>query len=370
MTEADFHNIAARNDTSKAERLFRASVSAFCTLTRPSRREVTQLDDLALPLYPHVSSSARRFVAAALSECEIAPPRLVDLLVNDRVDIAAPLLMRSALLTDIDLIALIGRHGLPHARAIARRPGLNLTILHLIRALEASARTRAQTTPSHSEAAEAHARSSSIATGSPAREPPRAVERPHAASVRPDLANPKPASETNTIQSTDYSARSLPLAEIAARGAGGGAAEAVRQQLREMMSKEPTPRETDVGLKSDAHNFARLRDAAFTGDATLFHAALGDALGMTVSLARKITETSSYAPLLAALRALDLGEEQAFMLAAAVFPGQFAHPESIRLFTTRYKSLGQETAAERVRGWKSEALDSQVQWEKARRDRA
>ena len=369
MTEADFHNIAARNDASKAERLFRASVSAFCTLTRPSRREVVQLDDLALPLYPHVSSSARRFVAAALSECEIAPPRLVDRLVNDRVDIAAPLLTRSALLTDIDLIALIGRHGLPHARAIARRPGLNPTIVHLIRALEASARTRTPTTPSLSEAAAARARSSGIATGIPAHEPPRAAERPLVASSS-EAVNPKPASETKAIQSTDTPARSLPLAEIAARGVRGRAAEAVRQQLRETMSEEPRPRGTYVGRTPDAHKYLRLRDAAFTGDATLFQAALGDALGMPLSAARKITETSSYAPLLAALRSLDLGEEQAFMLAAAVFPGQFAHPESIRLFTTRYKSLDQETAAERVRGWKLEALDSQVQWEKARRDRA
>ena len=139
MTASDFHGIAIGNDASKAERLFRASVSAFCTLTRPSRREVVQLEDLTLPLYDDVSLEARRYVAAALSECAVAPARLVDRLANDRVDIAAPLLARSETLTDVDLIALIGRHGLPHARAIARRPELNPTIAQLIRALEAVA---------------------------------------------------------------------------------------------------------------------------------------------------------------------------------------------------------------------------------------
>ena len=103
------------------------------------RREVVQLEDLTLPLYDDVSLEARRYVAAALSECAVAPARLVDRLANDRVDIAAPLLARSETLTDVDLIALIGRHGLPHARAIARRPELNPTIAQLIRALEAVA---------------------------------------------------------------------------------------------------------------------------------------------------------------------------------------------------------------------------------------
>ena len=44
-----------RADHGKAERLFRAAVTAFCSLTRPSRREIAQLEDLTLPLYDSVS---------------------------------------------------------------------------------------------------------------------------------------------------------------------------------------------------------------------------------------------------------------------------------------------------------------------------
>ena len=58
------------------------------------------------------------------------------------------------------------------------------------------------------------------------------------------------------------------------------------------------------------------------------------------------------------------------MIAAAVFPARFAHPESIRLFAERCRSLSQEVAAERVRGWKQEALANQLQWEEARMKRA
>ena len=116
--------------------LFRAAVSAFCSLTRPSRRDAIQLDDLTLPLFDMVSVDSRRYVAAALSECEIAPMLLVRRLCDEPVSVCAPLLVRSRVLGDVDLIALIGKHGLPHARAIARRPILNLAISRLAQALE------------------------------------------------------------------------------------------------------------------------------------------------------------------------------------------------------------------------------------------
>ena len=44
-------------------------LSAFCSLTRPSRKNAAQLDDLTLPLYDQVNADSLRYVAAALSEC-------------------------------------------------------------------------------------------------------------------------------------------------------------------------------------------------------------------------------------------------------------------------------------------------------------
>src|SRR5690606_16242891 len=110
VTSSDFRQITIRSDAQRAERLFRASVSAFCSLPRPSRREIAQLEDLALPLFDLVSVEAKRYVAAALSECAYPPAGLFRRLCDETVDIAAPLLIRSAALSDVDLIALIGRH--------------------------------------------------------------------------------------------------------------------------------------------------------------------------------------------------------------------------------------------------------------------
>ncbi len=140
MSSRDFRSLASPGEPGRPERLFRAAIHAFCCLPRPSRRELVQLDDLAVPLLPEVSPGARRFAAAALSECAYVPPQLVALLADDRPEIAAPLLIRSSALGDVALIALIGRHGLGHARIIARRKDLNPPIAQLIRALEAASR--------------------------------------------------------------------------------------------------------------------------------------------------------------------------------------------------------------------------------------
>lgn len=125
----------------KPERLLRAAVSAFCSITRPTRREIAQLDDLALPLLGSASDDCLRFIAAALSELPHAPPNLVRRLADQPADISAPLLMRSPVLSSIDLVALIGRHGVPHARAIAARRDLDERIARLIASIGALDRT-------------------------------------------------------------------------------------------------------------------------------------------------------------------------------------------------------------------------------------
>ncbi|TPL49472.1 DUF2336 domain-containing protein [Mesorhizobium sp. B2-4-6] len=301
MSSSDFRQIAIRTEAGKAERLFRAAVSAFCSLTRPSRREIAQLEDLTLPLFDEVSVESRRYVAAALSECEYAPAALVRRLAEEPVETAAPLLTRSKALSDVDLIALIGRHGLPHARAIARRKELNPTIADLIRALERPTLVMTQ--------------------------PPETVTR---------LA-PKP----EVMAKAD-----------ADRPAPGHAEENARRRLRSMMC--PTGDSADVNTFLAQPAYVKLRETALTGNAAFFQTALADALDIDFATARSVTGQSSYAALLAALRALDLGEDRAFLIAVAVYPGEFPHPQAIRLFLDRYRLLHREAALDKVRAWKAE----------------
>jgi len=314
VSSSDFRQIAIRTEAGKAERLFRAAVSAFCCLTRPSRREIAQLEDLTLPLFDEVSVESRRYVAAALSECEYAPTALVRRLAEEPVEIAAALLTRSNALSDIDLIALIGRHGLPHARAIARRKALNPTIADLIRVLEKPTLVRSK--------------------------PPETV-----AKLQP--AKPEAAAKTEPAAKAEDS-----------RPAPGEAADNARRRLRSMMR----PAEDSAAINSFLGQpaYVKLRETALTGNAAFFQTALADTLGIDFATARSVTEQSGYAGLLAALRALDLSEDRAFLIAVAVYPGEFPHPQAIRLFLDRYRLLHREAAQDKVRAWKAETLSRAI----------
>lgn len=302
MSSTVFRQIGPGKDPGKPERLFRAAICAFCSLPRPSRREVVQLDDLALPLFDSVSPEARRFAAAALSECDPAPAGLVRRLADEPISVAAPLLMRSSVLRDIDLVRLIGRHGVSHARAIARRPGLNPAIANLIRALLASAEARSA--PQH---------------GEPQDDP---------ASFRAASAPPPPAGD---------------------RRGGDRNAEEARRHLRAMMRPSASGEWKVSG-------YAKLRSAALAGRPGAFELALAEALGITLLQARDIASGRTCAMLLTALRALDLGAEQAFLLAAATFPAEFAHAEDIRQFLDRFEATDREAARATLRAWQGAGM--------------
>lgn len=135
MITSSFHFNGA--DQSRSDRLLRASVSAYCSLTRPGRQDAIQLQDLALPLLDGASRDTLRYSSAALSICETEPHDLVLRLADMSIDIAAPVLARATSLTDVELIDLIGRHGVQHSRVVASRANLHPSIRHLTEIVEA-----------------------------------------------------------------------------------------------------------------------------------------------------------------------------------------------------------------------------------------
>lgn len=106
----------------KADDLLAAAISAYAAITRPGRQDTQQLEDLALPMLRSATPHGKRHVANALALLDDAPRRLLLTLASEPTEISAPLLLRSPLLQSSDLIDLIGRKGLGHARVIARRP--------------------------------------------------------------------------------------------------------------------------------------------------------------------------------------------------------------------------------------------------------
>jgi uncharacterized protein (DUF2336 family) len=305
VSSSDFRHLALRGDKGKADRLLRAAVAAFASLARPSRRELAQLEDLALPLLPAASVETKRFVAAALSECATAPAVLVRQLADATIDIAAPLLIRANSLTDVDLIALIGRHGVPHARAIARRRGLEPTIAALIRALLAS-----------SGADESD---------------------PAAVGAAQETAN-----------------------DHGAGPAGNSEAERMRRRLRSLMRPAEAPAVATEPPLGQWHAFRRLVDAALGTNPLLFQAALAELLGITLGQARRLAQRGAIPDLVVAWKALALAEEQACLLTVALRPGAFDALDKIRAFIDSYRALGAESARQRLQAIGQAPRDTQA----------
>ena len=292
MSSADFRHIEFRGGGRNSEQLFRAAVSAFAALARPTRRELSQLDDLTLGLFDSVSVEARRYAAAVLSDCDPAPTGLVKRLSDEPVAVSAPLLVRCRALSDVDLIALISRHGLPHARAIARRKRLHPTIAALIRALIARAEATGET-----EAISPSSRNS----------PLEAVRR----QLRDLMREPEVAS-----------------------------------------SPEEPEQATDGTASERDFAYTRLRETALSGRLGGFSAVLAAALHLPRHRTRKAVEGNNYTDLLTALRALNMTAEQAFFLGATIFPAQLDHPAAARLFFERYAAMTPEMAANNIAAWR------------------
>jgi uncharacterized protein (DUF2336 family) len=275
---ADFRQIAFEETPQRREGLFRASISAFSNITRPSRNEIAQIDDLAMGLYDSVSREGRHYAASVLSKCDDVPSRLLARLANEPVDISAPILIGSRVLSDVDLIGLISRHGLPHARVIARRKNINPVILDLIR-----------------------------------------------------LLNVKAAHEQAERQSRTR--------------VTGPVLDEVRDQLRSLVSHGARP-------NTGADTYRTLRNAALVPAPDAFPRALSRILDITEHRAEQLSDANTYSDLLIGLKSLDLSEEQAFFIVAALYPAEISYDAAIRLFVERYSAISLDEALRYVEAWR------------------
>jgi len=293
---ADFRDIAFEDGPRKCEGLFRASIAAFANIPRPTRNEIAQIDDLAIGLYDSVSREAKHYAATVLSKCTDVPPELLKRLCEEPVDVSAPLLISSKALRTIDLLRLISKHGLSHARVIARRKNVDPVIVNLVRLLNARA---------ESEIAE---RQSRERAPNPVLDQVRDQLRTLISSAEPTAPEAAPATVT-----VDHD--------------------------------KPYP---------------ALRDAALASDPDAFPSALAKVLNISGFRARRICGAITYGDLLTCLKHLDLNQEQAFLLTATLYSSQVFYGPAIRLFLDRFAAIKPEDAAQRLGDWRKQDAAANV----------
>lgn len=102
--------------------LGRACFTPDTTLGQP---EIALLGEILHRLVRDVEMPVRRALAEQLSERDDAPHDLICLLADDVIDVAYPLLQKSPMLSDEDLVTVVTRHARQHALAISRRETLS-----------------------------------------------------------------------------------------------------------------------------------------------------------------------------------------------------------------------------------------------------
>ncbi len=130
MTELDqgqrafssFRVLNGENDHAEREQLFRNMAQLFSYVSdRCDDEQVAQYDEVLCQLAELVEVEARIHVAKLLAPLERAPGTVVVKLANDDIEVAKPLLEFSNVLSDDDLIDIIGKQSEEHRIAIAGR---------------------------------------------------------------------------------------------------------------------------------------------------------------------------------------------------------------------------------------------------------
>ncbi len=268
-----------------------SAAGAFVSLPRPGRDDAERLDALAIPLFEKLSIEGKRRIAAVLSECRsVLPEKLVESLILQPLDISASLLISRAEIPDYILERAIMQGGEPHARIIALKNNISLTVKTRIDALIESIVPM---------------------TAIEAQEYDRKMAKP------PVLA---PNSEAQT--------------EL----------ERAQDRLRNMMMRKTLPEQiksvtAPFATSDDINIVARFINLALEGDADFLSTALADEWSAPFSAIRPLVQRNGLHTLAVLLKGLDFGATDSFAIVSAFNPQGFASREAIASFYLKFQGI-------------------------------
>lgn len=97
-----------------------------------SERESELITDVLLGLMKHAEAELKKALSERLSAMENAPLRMILTIANDEIEIADPVLRKSPVLQDLDLLYILQAKGVRHGRAIAFREGLSAEVIDML----------------------------------------------------------------------------------------------------------------------------------------------------------------------------------------------------------------------------------------------
>ena len=260
------------------------AISNYSQLDSPTKFEATQLDILTLPLAENASIDARRMAASALSACKTMPEKLFKILVNEDIEIAAPLLISNATIKETWLIAVAQKASAQHLEVLSQRKNLPKTVLSILK------------------------------------------ERGyHEKAVAPD-ANMQPQRTSQVEAQNVNNSKELEdgLRKIMMRNAIAGADRAEQSTLSSL------PRDTLV---------SKLINSALGNDSLGLQHTIAKTLKIDRSIVKEALQKVDYRAFAILLKALGLGMTDAFAIATIIYPVIYKRKETIALFYLRYSNI-------------------------------
>jgi uncharacterized protein (DUF2336 family) len=262
-----------------------SAAGAFVSLPRPGREDAERLDALAIPLFEKLSVEGKRRIAAVLSECRsIIPEQLVEALILQPLDISASLLISRAEIPDHILEKAMSIGGEPHARIIALKHNISISVKTRIDAF---------------------------------------------------IESIIPMTEVKATQSTKNKSSAQTELEVA------------QDRLRNMMMRKTLPdlkHQASLALtafkKGDEPNIvAKLINLALQGDADFLSTALADEWSAPFSALRPLVQRNSLHTLSALIKGLGFGATDTFAVVSAFNPSAFASREAIASFYLKFQAI-------------------------------
>lgn len=319
-----------------------AAVSGFESLTRPCREDYVRFSALFPSLFENASQEAQRTAVAALSRLTVVPRDIVEMIINQPIEIAAPFISHYENLPESSLARAIARHGSGHARAAARRAHLSHAALAALWDLKDASVERAL-----------KLRGLSIETAFGAE-----IDIPELDALENmGTSGMPPLARLDELNGTDAASEGLRdvLRRMVSPDAPALAAETPRPALHHMSDlrdawRDFGPDSVRVGLDRKAH-LERMARFAADGNPDWFATALADAMGTGMALAERIMLDLSGRQLATAMLGLGAHRDVIVTALETYFPHLATAIEGRSRAVTEIESLDRDACAARLGAW-------------------
>ncbi|WP_058600729.1 hypothetical protein [Aureimonas ureilytica] len=283
-----------------------AAVATFGSLRNPSAAQVEDLSRLVVPLWNRIRTETKRNLAASLSHAGRVPRSLVELMLESPVEVSAPFLVSSPVLSEADLATLAASPDERVARLVRNRDARGITPPPV------STKPQVQVT-----AMPPAAPSLSSETPAPIQEPE--IEAP---SLAADFL-----SETPFNARTPAPGRRMPPRN----------ADEARELLRRLATAGRGPAKPQA-----APDLTDLMNAAFSREEVLFYEILTEIFSLETSMLERIVSEPTGETLAVALKALKASPADALSILMLLKPAVGLDVATFDSMARFYKALPAE----------------------------